>query len=66
MEKSIKTHHENEGNEQRYKYEVETNNANEDLIEFVPLNATLIDRTKLNKGGTKSPEKQILKSSPNI
>ena len=61
MENSIKKQHENKDNEQRYKYEVETTKANEEVIEFVPLNATLIDRTKLNNGGTKKPRKTNLK-----
>ena len=66
MGNSIKKHHANKGNEIRYKYEVETNNANEEVVEFVTLNATLIDRTKLNKKDTQSPEKQNYKLYPDI
>jgi hypothetical protein len=51
MEKSIKKHPAKKSHEERYKYEV-----NAEVLDFSPLNTTLIDRTK-HKSDTKKSRK---------
>ena len=61
MERSIKQHPAKKSHEEKYKYEL-----NAEVLDFAPLNATLIDRTKHKKVNPKRTEKHIYKLSPNI
>jgi hypothetical protein len=68
VNKSIKKHPAKKSNVERYKYDVSTNNAVEEEIDFVTIKATLIDKTKHNKSHTQKSrgKKQIYKLCHNI
>ena len=60
MDKSIKKHPAKNSNTERYKYDVNTNNAVEEEIDFVPIKATIIDKTKHTKSHTQKSRKTNL------
>jgi hypothetical protein len=60
LEKRIKKDPAHKTNAERYKYDVDTNKAKGEVIDFVSLNATPIDKTKHNKSDTQKPRKTNL------
>ena len=57
MENITKKDPAKKSHKERYKYNVNTNNADEEVIDFVPLDSFLIDKEKHNRSETQKPRK---------